>query len=231
MKLDIVLPSENFRGISYGEWAAIWYQWLVSDDPSYYGENVLFLRGNVNYSPIGGNEGGPRYLDPKAVYYRTGDNGETIFEQTAILIPVLTSHYSLGEIYNGRKINSIPYLRYITNKDTDGGSIWATIMKNDEKPIRIVRDLKKYRFESPLYLVSIPKNSKLRKTMDYPPEPGKYHVIVVGYFIIIKCLPIGRYRIRFGGSNASAYHTDAIYDVNVVKGFKDNVIDKSGYIK
>ena len=70
LKLDIVLPSENFRGISYGEWAAIWYQWLVSEDPTYYGENILFLRGNINYKPIGGNEGGPRYLDPKAVYYR-----------------------------------------------------------------------------------------------------------------------------------------------------------------
>ena len=61
---------------------------------------------------------------------------------TAILIPILTSHFYIGDFYNGRKITSIPYLRYVTNKDTDGGSIWATIMKKGYKATRIVSDLK-----------------------------------------------------------------------------------------
>ena len=233
MKLDIVLPSENFRGMSYGDWIAAWHQWLVSDDPIYNGEDILFLRSNVNYRPIGDKEGGPQYLDPKAVYDRTKENGEIIYENTAILIPILTSHFCIGDLYNGRKITSIPYLRYITNKDTDGGSVWATITKKGENTIRIVSDLKIYRFESPLYLLSISRNSKLRKKMDYPPEPGKYHAITVGYFILIKSLPIGTYRFRFGGTNASAYHTNSLYDIKVLekKRFKDNVIDKSIHIK
>ena len=232
MKLDTVLPSETFRGMSYGDWIAAWHQWLVSDNPSYSGEDILFLRGNVNYRSVGDKEDdGPRYLDPKAVYDRTKDNGETIYEGTAILIPILTSHFYIGDFYNGRKITSIPYLRYVTNKDTDGGSVWATIMKKDDKVNKIVSDLKEYRFESPLYLLSIPRNSKLRKKMDYPPNPGSYHAITVGYFVLIKSLSAGTYRFRFGGSNGSAYHTDSLYDINILKKRKDNVIDKSGHKK
>lgn len=232
MKLDTVLPSESFRGMSYGDWVASWNQWLVSENPSYSGEDILFLRGNVNYRSVGGNEDdGPRYLDPKAVYDRTKDNGETIYEGTAILIPILTSHFSIGDFYNGRKITTIPYLRYATNKDTDGGSVWATIMKKGNKATKIVSDLKEYRFESPLYLLSVPRNSKLRKKMDYPPKPGSYHAITVGYFIIIKYLKAGTYRLRFGGTNGSAYHTNSLYDINVLKKRKDNIIDKSDHIK
>ena len=231
LQLNIVLPTETFRGMSYGDWIAAWHQWLLSDNPSYNGEDILFLRGNVDYRPVGGKEDGPRYLDPKAVYDRTQDKGETIDERTSVLIAVLTSQYYIGEFYNGRKITSIPYLRYVANKDTNGGSIWATLTKKGGKTTKLVPDLKEYRFESPLYLLSVPKNSKLRTKMDYPPKPGNYHAITVGYFVLIKSLNIGTYRVKFGGSNGSAYHTNSIYDIYVLKKRKDNVIDKSGNIK
>jgi len=231
LKLNVVLPSQNFRGMSYGEWASVWSQWLVSEDPTYNGEDILFLRGNVNYRPIGNKKDGPQYLDPNAIYDKSGNNGETIFENTAILIPILTSDYSLGDFYNGRKITTIPDLRYIANKDTDGGSIWARIMKPGEKNQSIVPNLLDYRFESPLYLLSVPKNSKLRKKMDAPPKIGNYYAITVGYFIIIKTLSIGTYRLLFGGSNGNAYHTNAVVDIKVIKGKRDKIVDKSKYIK
>lgn len=231
MKLDIVHPTENFRGMSYGDWIAAWHQWLLSDNPNYNGENILFLRGNVDYRPFGSKEDGPRYLDAKAVYDRTKEKGETICEGTAILVPALTSQYQIGELYNGRKITSITDLRYVTNKDTDGGSIWATITKKGEKPTKLVYDLKEYRFESPLYLLSVPKNSELRTKIDYPPKPGNYHAMTVGYFVLIKSLCVGTYRLKFGGSNGSAYHTNSVYDIYVTKKRKDSVIDKSGSIR
>lgn len=233
MKLDIVLPSETFRGMSYGDWTAAWHQWLLSHNPDnpIYGEYILFLRGNVNYRSIGDKEDGPRYLDPKAVYDEwTKDKCVTIYEDTAILIPILTSHYYIGEFYNGKKIRGIPELRYVTNKDTDGGSIWATIMKKGDKTTKIVSDLKEYRFESPLYFLSIPKDSKLRTKLDSPPKPGNYYAITVGYFVIIRSLHSGTYRVNFGGSNGSAYHTNSLYDIEVLKKRKDKVIDKSDKI-
>jgi hypothetical protein len=225
LKLEIILPWENFRGMSYGDWIAAWYQWLLSERPEYNGEDILFLRGNVNYRPVGGNEGGPQHIDPKGKH----EGSEEIDECTAILIPILTSHLSLGDYYNGKKITSIPDLRETTNKDTNGGSIWATIEKKGGKAMSIVSDLKDYRFESPLFFLLIPRNSKLRKQMDIIPKPGNYHTIIVGYFIIIKSLPMGTYRLKFGGTNGSAYHTNSLYDIKVIKKRKDNVIDKSDH--
>ena len=222
MKLEIILPSDNFRGMSYGDWIAAWYQWLVSEDPSYSGKGgILFLRGNVNYRPIGGHKGGPQHIDPKDKH----EGVEEIYEGIPILIPILTSHISLGDHYNGKKITSIPELRDATNEDTNGGSIWATIKKKGGKAMNIVSDLKNYRFESPLFFLLIPHNSKLRKQMDIIPKPGSYHTIVVGYFILIKSLPIGKYVLRFGGTNRSAYRTDSLYNINVKEKNKNNIID------
>ena len=228
MKLDIVLPSESFKGMSYGDWITVWHNWLNSADPTYNGENIVFLRGNVNYRSIDGKEDSPRYLDPNDVFDGTEDINDTIYEDTAFLIPILTSHYNIGERYNGRKITSIPDLRSVTNEDTDGGSIYATIKKKGNKITKIVSDLKDYRFESPLYFLSIPKDSKLRTKMDYPPKPGNYHAIIVGYFILIKSLSSGTYTFKFGGSTGSAYHTNSVYNIDVKEKRKDNVIDKSG---
>jgi hypothetical protein len=36
MKIDVVRPTENFRGMSYSEWTTIWSNWLFSEDPDTY---------------------------------------------------------------------------------------------------------------------------------------------------------------------------------------------------
>src|SRR5690348_17311182 len=101
MKLDVVSPNENYKGMSYGQWAAIWANWLMCKDPDYYnGDDILFLRGNVNYGPVGNIEGSPRFIDPKGVYKRLGKEGVTIFEQTAILIPIVTVEYWIGGMFD-----------------------------------------------------------------------------------------------------------------------------------
>ena len=104
-------------------------------------------------------------------------------------------------------------------------------MKKGEKIQPIVSNLLDYRFESPLYLLSVPKNSKLRKKMDVPPKVGNYYAITVGYFIIIKTLPVGTYTLVFGGSNGNAYHTNALVDIKVIRRRKEKTVDKSNYIK
>ena len=107
MKIDVVPPSENFRGMSYGNWAALWSRWLLSEEPdNYAGGDVLFLRGNVDYKPLRGATGGPRHSDPKGIYNRTGSKGEKIFEGTAIFFPVVNALLSIGELYDGRLIKN-----------------------------------------------------------------------------------------------------------------------------
>ena len=85
--------------MSYSEWVITWCNWLFSEDPDTYdGGDILFLRGNVNYLPVNDSGVGPRFIDPDAIYDRTGQNGQTIFERTAILVPVMVAMLVMEEL-------------------------------------------------------------------------------------------------------------------------------------
>ena len=148
MKIDVVYSDETFRGMSYGEWISVWNNWLFSEEPDTYdGGNMLFLRGNINYRPIGDTEGGPRHIDPQGLYDRTGTKGERIFEGTSIFFPVIDAMARVGDLYDGRVLKTMQEIRYAANKDiNEGGPMWATIAQKDEgSTFKIVNDLKDFR--------------------------------------------------------------------------------------
>lgn len=230
MKIDVVKPNENFRGMSYSEWAMTWSNWLFSEKPDDYdGGDMLFLRGNVNYSPVGDSNQGPRYIDPKGLYDRTGKNAQRIFEDTAIFIPIITFTLSLNEIYEGVELKGPEQLRYYANIDIDRGSdMWATIMKKGEaSPKKIVPNIKDYRMMTSIFRFIVPENSQLKDKADYPVHPGTYDAITVGYFLIIRSLPPSTYRINFGGKGVGSYYTNSVYDVVVHGKRNDTLVDKS----
>jgi hypothetical protein len=234
MKIDVVLPTENFRGMSYGDWAVLWSNWLLSEQPdNYAGSDVLFLRGNVDYKPLRGATGAPRHSDPKGVYNRTGSKGEKVFEGTAIFFPVVNALLSTGELYDGRLLKDEEDIRFAAKKDIDEGcAIWANIKrKGDKKPTKIVKNLRDYRVESPLFKLVVPQKSQLRDRMESPLEPGIYDSVTAGYYVLIRSLPPLTYRIHFGGKGRGTYYTDSVYDVTVQGKKKgDTVIDRSGHM-
>jgi hypothetical protein len=233
MSLEIVPPNENFRGMSYGEWAAEWNKWLFSEDPDTYdGGNLLFLRGNVDYRPVGNQPDSPRYVDSEAIYDKTGKNKETIIEGTAVFIPILTSVLFLSDNYEGKIIKDEQELRYFINKDTDNtGEIWAAIKRKGEKnPIKLVKNLKQYRFESPLFKIKVSPNSLLRNKMEIAVKPGVYDGITAGYYIMIKSLPPSTYRLIFGGTGVGVYRTNSVYDIDIIKKEKERTKDTSNAI-
>lgn len=220
MKIDVVPVHENFKGLSYGEWAAIWATWLMSEDPDRTARtDILFLRGNINYRPVNNIADGPRFLNTADYLDKTGKNGEIIDTYMAILIPVLTAQYSVGMVYEGKKIVSEHELRDAVNKDTDQSEMtWATIgKKGSRKGSRIVRDISNYRVESPFFKLSIPPSSKFNPRTEDHLKPGSYEAVVGGYFIIIQSLPLGKFQIRFGGRGRGGYGTDSLYDIEVRK--------------
>src|SRR5215217_1573019 len=83
---DILPPNENFRGKSYGEWAAEWWNWLLSEKPDIYSQEdpVLFLRGAFDYKARADGKRNPSSTHND----RTGDKKIEIFEGTAIFFPV-----------------------------------------------------------------------------------------------------------------------------------------------
>lgn len=224
MKVDVVSVYENFRGLSYGQWASIWDNWLMSEDPdNTIRKDILFLRGNLNYTPVATNTDFPRFSDPSNALIRTDQNAELIFENTAILIPVLTAQYSVGDIYDGRRLNDEHELRDAVNRDSDESlCVWATIT-HKKRTSRIVDDLKVYRVESPLFQLSIPVNSRLRLGTQDAVRPGTYYTVAGGFFLMIRSLPKGRYRLEFGGNGRGNYSTNSIYDI-AVEGLRKNTV-------
>lgn len=223
MKIPVVKPTENFRGMSYSEWAKVWCNWLLSEDPdTYSGGDMLFLRGNVNFKPVGNLKDGPRHVAQRGIYDRTGNAGEKIFEGTSIMIAVIVSMLSIGDIYEGTKMRTPQQLWYYSNLDIDRStSMWASIMKKEDKqPYRIVKDIKNHRVATPLFRLIVPDDSKLMNKIDIPIKPGHYDTVIVGFFILIKSLPPSVYRINFGGQ-IGEYYTNSLYDI-VVHGRRRN---------
>jgi len=220
MHLDIVHPNENFAGLSYGEWAAEWNKWLFSEDPDTYdGSNVLFLRGNVDYRPISKDKSSPRRIDRKAILDKTGNKAVSILEGIAIFVPVITTVLFIGDNYEGKILKNDQEVRHYANKDTDDTrKMWAGIKrKGDSEAHILVDNLEDYRFESPLFKLTVPKRSLLRERMEFAIKPGTYDAITTGYFIIIRSLPPSVYRINFGGEGMGIYTTNALYDIEVIQ--------------
>lgn len=92
MKIDVVRFSENFRGRTYGEWAAMRWNWLVSDQPDDYSMNdtIVFLRANIAYEFV---SNGKARVNSTKHYDRTGDRKITISEGTAIFFPVIEERH------------------------------------------------------------------------------------------------------------------------------------------
>ena len=215
--------------MSYSEWVMTWCNWLFSEDPDTYdGSDMLFLRGNVDYLPVNESGVGPRFIDPRAIYDRTGQNGQTIFERTAILVPVMVAMLVRGELYEGRILRTPEQLRYNANLDIHKcGPVWATITKKGEaKSQQIVSNLKYYYVATPLFKLHVPKSSSLKDKADITYDPGIYDMIAAGIFLLIKSLPPSTYRINFGGI-AGAYHTDSLYDITIQGKRKETLKDTS----
>ena len=222
----MVNPQENFRGLPYGYWASLWWNWLLSDEPDMYRGDILFLRGNLDYKQVA--EGGPVHIDPNSFFDRTGRKGVKIFENTPVLIPISITVFRIGsDLFDGRLIETEQDARLAGIRDNQESKVmWATISCNGNKPRKIVNNLHDYFVQSSPFELKISVNSPIRNKMDMPLEAGTFTSLTVGYYILIGSLSPSTYRIRFGTIGRGAYYTDAIYDI-IVQGRKKFPFDKS----
>lgn len=218
MKVDVLKPWETFKGMSYGDWSAVWTNWLLSNEvDSYKGEDVLFLRGNIDYKPTSSNAGALRYQDSDSFLDKTGDKGYKVIEGTSVLIPVTVAYYNIGDNFDGKIIESEVELRRALNSDFNLiRTIWASIKKiNCKKSYNIVPKIISYKIESPLFQLRVPTNSLLNEFHAEPLKPGIYTSAVGGYFLLVRSLPESKYRISFGAEGPGEYSTRSVYDIEV----------------
>lgn len=191
----IVQPHENFNGLSYGYWTSIWWNWLFSDQLQY--GSVYFLRGNT---------------DKEAPIKRTGKNGPIINSDTAIFFPIICTitsellfeHASTQVIRRSESVERQKNPLLLSAKINGIG----------------VPNLKNYYSESPEFVLDIPKSSKLRRYFDPLPSIGKRPAVSAGYWIMLRPLPPGTYRIIFKGKHADGYVSYGDYSIRVFDSFK-----------
>jgi hypothetical protein len=131
-------------------------------------------------------------------------------------------------IYEGTKLTEEEDLRYAARKDIiEGRDIRVEISSGIDRTYRMVNNLKEYLIESPLFDLSISSKSKLRYKMENMLKPGKYKCVTVGYYILIKFLPSGKYRLQFEARGRGSYYTNSLYDIRVQGQKTDFVKDVS----
>jgi hypothetical protein len=213
-------PGKTFKGLSYGDWVAIWSNWLISRDvDSYDGEDMLFLRGYVGYKAVSDDEGAMRYQDPDSVLNRTGDKKLNILKGTSVFVPATASIKSIGDLFEGQVIENEEDLRKVVNDDiSDITSIWARVKLNHSKEsVKLVPNLQSYRIETPVFKLTVPEDSALNNRFDDPMKPGVYDTVVGGYFILLPDLAPSTYQIDFGCEGPGDYSTRGLYDIEVYR--------------
>ena len=227
--MRVIPPEQNFRGLTYGNWASIWWNWLLSRDPEHFnGYEILFLRGNVSYGPVGGVKGAPRDLAGTSYFDRSGEKGEKIWGRTPVFFPVVNSMYCLGDIYEGIKLTEEEDLRFAARKDiVEGGDMRAEISSGINRRRRVVNDIKKYLIESPLFDLTVSCKSTLRHKMENTLRPGKFKCVTVGYYILIESLSPGEYHLKFEAKGRGNYYSKSVYDITVEEQKRDFVKDVS----
>jgi hypothetical protein len=237
MKLDIVPPNENFRGRSYGEWASEWLKWLLSGDPDSYSRDdpIIFLRANIDYSPVEGAMNGHRE-NTTTHYDRTLDKGIKIYEETAIFFPLVEANFLTGcknPEDNRKVLLTEEELRYYARKDVDSGwEVGSYVIIKNKKPRPLVKNLKDYRAESQLFKILVSDKSSLKNKMEEELRAGVFDAVIDGYWILIRELqPAGQpYRIYFEAKKGTYYHYSATYDIFVSSRPKSQFRDNSSNI-
>jgi len=192
----IVPPHENFRGLSYGCWASIWWNWLFSDQVQC--GPVYFLRGNT---------------DKEHEIIRIGRNGLTLSSGTAIFFPIICT-ITTQLMFPHAKTQMIRRMES-TERQKNPLVLKATINGIS------IPNLENYYAESPEFILEIPKSSKLRASFDIPVHTGSAPAVAAGYWLLLRPLPSGTYRIDFKGKHKDEFITHGEYTVKVLQNTKN----------
>ncbi len=229
---DIVLPDQNYKGLTYGNLIADWWKWIFSEYPdSRQDDVVMFLRGVIGAPPRTSKEdliNGTLdiFNDPAYVNDRRGFNGITIKDSTAIFFPIADSNFVIGDRYKGQELQSTYECRVAARDELKTfEKAFVFIAKTDEKG-NVVKDhiesvvdnINLFYAESPEFTINVSPRNNIQQEAAYELTLGNiYEGVAVGYYLLMTNFKEGTYRIWFGTASRLDYKTSGLYDIKVIK--------------
>lgn len=201
MKFDsslILPPSQNYKGLSYGEWAVIFWNWLFSNQTQ--SGSVYFLRGNV---------------DNERVIMKNENSEGMIYSDTGVFFPIICTINS--------RLNHPSVSNSIERRKNAAYSQKHPKLLRAEVDHSVISDLQRYYAETPEFIVNVQKYNTLRTQFDPPIPPGKAPAVSAGYWVLLKSLPVGKHTIEFEGIHEDGFRTFGHYILTVKSPFTHHV--------
>jgi hypothetical protein len=203
VNVDPILYAKDSRplGLSYGEWAARWQQWMIS----------VPAANNPTNDQTGKNcalaQGGP-------VWFLTGTTGGAAVRSCnvpstkAIFFPIIVSECDYASYPNVKKVNEL-----IACARQDVNSV--TTLDASVDGLKLT-NLNAYRVTSPLFSLNIPAGNI------FGAPAGQTQAVIDGYVLMLHPLSPGTHKIHFFGLNpgnpntsTENYLVDVTYNLEV----------------
>jgi len=192
---NVVAPSEVYGGLSYGQWAAAWWQWAfhIPANP----DHPIFPGGNTLLS----QSGGVWFL---AGVFGTEVRSITIPSGIALFFPVVNTECSIfeGPPYHGDDATS---LAACANGFIDQSSNLTTQIDG-----RSIKHLEEYRTLSPMFTIGPVPYPNLFGT----PAGTVTQSVDAGVYLLVRPLKPGRHTIHFKGTVGGG-NIDTTYNIMV----------------
>ena len=230
-------PRVLYRGKGYGEWCSDWFNWFISANADKRNSGpVVHLRSlgipksteeersemddGSGSNTIGVAQRNPRYVNRPNI--RVGGDGLQIFEDQAVLCPIIISYWVASEPYV-----DWGYMQDYTGTTLDNGDNPPTDkqLTINGQPIVFPAGLKMkdFRILSSVFTAVIPESGygiSVKDFLEMPASPGQYAALVEGYFVMLKFKP-GTYYIHSWASAPreapGPYYSELLYQIDVLE--------------
>ena len=207
VKWEILSPRSNYLGLSYGEWARNWMNWLVSKDPDANNSGpVMYLRG-VDFT---------KTYSLYTNFIRLDKDRLKMSLDQALLCPMMACYVDARHHVNAddhqKRLSKA--FRLVINGDYPPDqkqfSIDGTSFPVSLEDFLIVTPEFKLHVPSPTY------ENTLGSILDVPLIfEGDWDCVVAGYYVLLKPKDIGRSTITLNATAEDGYHIETIVEVEV----------------
>ncbi len=194
--LVVFPPDSNPYGVSYAEWTAKWWQWVLSIPKE---SNPVLDENGKNCAQ---GQSGP-------VWFLAGTGGGsakrtcTIPAGKAILFPILNYGATFAD---EPTIKSEQELLSLANKEMDAISSLDVTVDGVK-----LNGLQRYRIQSPIFDVVLPENNL------FGGESGPTRGVGDGYWLFLEHLCKGKHKIHnFGSCLAGRVNIGVNYDITII---------------